>query len=90
MKINREEASVSVNDSTVVIRRRGVSLVEVAGVLDLRRDANGNPDRVFLDRRVHGAGTTHIGDWYVVGAFCTVMERDAGQNPPKERDPQHP
>lgn len=76
---NREIATLTVNDESVVIRRSGMTELSIARVLSKTLDGNGRPTRLILDRRVHAAGITHLGEWRVHGAFCTVLEAESPQ-----------
>jgi len=75
MKTRREEAEVILGTDRVVIRRRGVSRVEIAGILDRQNDQHGNPVRLVLDRRVQGPRINQFGEWAVSGAMVSVLER---------------
>lgn len=75
MKEHSEAADITIHSDNVVIRRRGISRTVVAGILELKNDTHGVPQRIVLDRRVHAPRITRFGDWEVTGAVVSVLTR---------------
>jgi len=73
MKTGHEQAEITIGTDQVVIRRPGISTVEIAGILDIRHSIAGTPIRIVLDRRVHGPKIDTLGEWRVSGAVVSVL-----------------
>lgn len=66
---------VSLGDGVAAFRRRGNSVVIVANVLGVERNARGEVTKVWLDRLVHDRGKEMFVGWVVSGAISTILER---------------
>lgn len=74
MRAGGERAFVTVADTAVTIKQPGRTALIVANVLGMYRDADGQPQRIWLDRLVH---QSHIdyGEWSASGAVVTELKR---------------
>lgn len=76
--MSKIEIEVTLGDDTAVIRRAGHSRPEVAKILGVERNGNGQITTVWLDRLVHRVGESELMDWQVGGAISTVLRRAPG------------
>ena len=73
---HRMDATVSFGEKHLVIRRKGSSTPETAGILAIEHDQHGQTARIYLDRLVHHVHHTHIGEWRVRGAVSSILEAE--------------
>lgn len=71
-------ATLSVGESMVSVQREGASVTSVARILGkFERDGS---LFVVLDRLIHEAYESTLGDWTATGAITTVLSRRLMQN----------
>lgn len=67
------DADVRIGDGVVSIRRKGSTEIILANVVATTPAVVGVPTRLWLDRLVHAAHETNIGQYPVKGAFVTEL-----------------
>ena len=75
------EATVTVGEDRVTVRRKGRTEAVVAAALDIETDGEGRPVRVWCDRRIHRPEETELGEWHVEGAVVSVLTDISSLNP---------
>lgn len=75
--MSKIEVSVTLGEGTVVIRRSGYSHPEIARILGVERNKNGEITTAWLDKLVHRIGESEFTGWNVSGAISTVLHRAA-------------
>lgn len=71
----KQEVNVVIGDGTAVLRRSGQSQPIIANILGVDRDANGEIERIWLDRVVHRPGESQFIGWNVEGAISSVLTK---------------
>jgi len=69
------EREVEIGQGVLVIRYQGRSVANVATILATENDAQGNPVRLCLDRRIHEIEGEKISGWSANGAYVSVLMR---------------
>ena len=72
--LNRASVALGDDNKTVTIKLGGSTRPIIAQALGVKRDGNGKPARIVLDRLIHGGCDENWGDWRVHGAFVSVLE----------------
>lgn len=67
--------TVLVGDGVVTLRRWGRSEPTMANILGMEKDAEGIPQRIWLDRLVHTTAESSFTGWDVSGAISTLLTR---------------
>ncbi len=66
-------ATVTLGDGVITIKRQGSSRPVVANILGMDTDGEGRPVKIWLDRLVHLPKESFLGDWRISGAVSTVL-----------------
>jgi len=73
------DATVTLGVGVVTIKRTASSSPVVANILGMDCDETGNPVKLWLDRLVHGAHESWLGEWQVSGAILSVFSANRAE-----------